>query len=145
MIIKVEWDMSEVNALMEKVIAAGQSGTQALVHGGVVVEAHAKMNAEGHGLHKTGDLIGSIQVYDKAAWSVMVGSRGVVYAAIHEFGGEILPKRAKALSWIGEDGKRIFAKSVRMPTRAYLRPAFDENKGEIIDAIGREVAKQLGG
>ena len=68
-----------------------------------------------------------------------------LYAAIHEFGGTIYPKRAKALSWIGEDGKRIFAKSVRIPTRAYLRPAFDENKGEIIDAIGREVAKQLGG
>lgn len=143
--VTIAWDMSEVNAMMQKLLEAGQSGTHALVQGGAVVVAHAQMNAEGHGLHKTGDLVNSIQIYDKKPYEVMVGSRGVIYAAIHEFGGTIYPKRAKALSWIGEDGKRIFAKSVRMPTRAYLRPAFDENKGEIIDAIGREVAKQLGG
>jgi len=50
----------------------------------------------------------------------------VVYAAIHEFGGEINPKNAKMLSWIGKDGKRVFAKKVVMPASPYVRPAIDK-------------------
>lgn len=141
--VTIAWDMSEVNAMMQKLLEAGQSGTHALVQGGAVVEAHAKMNAEGHGLHKTGNLVNSIQIYDKKPYEIMVGSRGVIYAAIHEFGGEILPKRAKFLHWVDKNGKDVFAKRVKMPMRPYLRPAFDENREAIKAAIANDIARSL--
>jgi len=142
--VKVEWDMSQINAMMEKLANAGKSGTKALEQGASVIEAHAKMNAEAHGLHKTGNLIGSIQIYDKMPFSVMVGSRGVIYAAVHEFGATISPKRAKMLSWIGESGERIFAHKVVIPARPYLRPAVDENKSAVEAAIANVVKQELG-
>jgi phage gpG-like protein len=96
--VKIEWDMHEVNAMMEKLRAAGQSGAKALVAGGEVAVAQAKINAENQGLHDTGKLINSIGVYDITPYSVMVGSRGVVYNAAHEFGVTIYPKRKRFLS-----------------------------------------------
>lgn len=141
--VKVEWDMKECSDMLMKLANVGQSGTHALVQGGAVVVAHAQMNAEGHGLHKTGHLINSIQIYDKKPFEIMVGSRGVIYAAIHEFGGDIYPKRAKVLSWMSKTGKRMFAMHVKMPMRPYLRPAFDENKPAIIDAIGNDIKRSL--
>jgi len=142
--ITVSWDMSEVKKMMQKLQAASKSGSQALVHGGMVVVSHAKINAEGHGLHKTGHLIGSINVYDIKPYSVMVGSRGVIYAMAHEFGVTIYPRRKKFLSWIDEkSGERIFAKKAVIPMRSYLRPAFDENQPEIVNAIARQVTQEL--
>jgi phage gpG-like protein len=40
------------------------------------------------------------------------------YSAIHQFGGVIRAK-GKALSWVGSDGKRIFAKQVNIPARPF--------------------------
>lgn len=41
------------------------------------------------------------------------------YAAIHQFGGVIRPVTAKRLSWVGPDGKRIFAMKVTIPARPF--------------------------
>jgi len=49
------------------------------------------------------------------------------YALIHELGGDIFPKRAKALRFKTADGKWHTVKHVRIPSRPYLRPALDEN------------------
>ena len=142
--VTVSWDMKEVDKMMQRLQDAGMSGTTSLVQGGGVIEAHAKINLNSQGLHKTGQLANSIQVYDKEAWSVKVGSVGVIYAAIHEFGGVIKAKRVKALHWVGEDGKDYFAKSVRIPARPYLRPAVDENKSQIIKAIADDIRRKIG-
>ena len=67
----------------------------------------------------------------------------LVYAAIHEFGGVITPKKAKALSFeIG--GELIFAKSVHIPARPYLRPAFDTNLEKAKSEIAVVLTKLLG-
>ncbi len=141
--VKVEWDMREVNAMLEKLKVAGQSGAKALVAGGEVAVAQAKINAENQGLHDTGNLIGSIGVYDITPNSVMVGSRGVIYNAVHEFGATILPKRAKVLHWVDKDGNDVFAMRSVIPARPYLRPAFDEHKDDIVNAIGKVVSGEL--
>ena len=47
------------------------------------------------------------------------------------------------LSWIGEDGKRIFARAVQIHAQPYMRPAVDSHKGEIINAIGAMVVAKL--
>ena len=57
----------------------------------------------------------------------------VVYAAIHEFGGVITPKRARMLHWVDPDsGENIFANAVTIPPRPYLRPAWDENQDGMV-------------
>ena len=78
----------------------------------------------------------------RASVEVMVGT-DVIYAAIHEFGGVITPKKAKALAFeIG--GELIFAKSVHIPARPYLRPAFDTNLEKAKSEIAAVLTKLLG-
>jgi hypothetical protein len=62
------------------------------------------------------------------------------YAAFLELGtpgGKIIvPKKKKALSWIGPDGKRIFRKKVvqgAIQPRPHLRPALDSSHKKILD------------
>lgn len=45
---------------------------------------------------------------------------GLIYAAIHQFGGTIVPKQAAALVWTGADGNLVFAQKVTIPARPYL-------------------------
>jgi len=73
---------------------------------------------------------------------VQIGT-DVEYANIQEFGGTIKPKKKKMLSWIGDDGKRIFARAVQIHAQPYMRPAVDNHKGEIINAIGAMIAAKL--
>lgn len=143
--VKITWDMTEVKELMKRLKELGMSTTRPLVSGALVISAHAKINANAQGLHKTGDLINSIDVYDTKPHQVKVGSRGVIYAAVHEYGATIKPKRAKALSWINKTGERVFAMRVVIPARPYLRPAVDENIPEIERAISRAVVAELEG
>ncbi len=77
--------------------------------------------AEGEGgqtlTGKAADLKNSIN-YKPSSREVEVGT-SKVYAAIHQFGGVIKPKKGKFLVFeIG--GKKIFAKSVTMPARPFL-------------------------
>jgi len=67
----------------------------------------------------------------------------VLYAAIHEFGGIIVPVAAKMLSWIGDTGERIFANLVQIPARPYMRPAVDENEDRVVKAVEAEIKRQL--
>ena len=66
----------------------------------------------------------------------------VIYGRIHEFGGIIRPVTAKFLHFI-IDGIEIFTKLVQIPARPYLRPAFDEHKDEIVDAMMHQVKKAI--
>ncbi|MBX9881265.1 MAG: phage virion morphogenesis protein [Sphingomonas sp.] len=72
----------------------------------------------GQTLSKSGDLLGSLE----ANWGKDFAEAGPEtsggagrYAAIHQFGGTIRPRQAKAL----RVGKRFFA-SVKIPARPYL-------------------------
>jgi hypothetical protein len=57
----------------------------------------------------------------------------IIYGRIQEVGGTIVPVRAKALSWLDADGDRVFAHSVTLPPRPYMRPAVDGAREEILD------------
>ena len=119
--------------------------------GGNVIEGHAKVNASSGrpGLEiQTGNLVNSINVSEeksaKQFAEVAVGPSNVIYAAIHEFGGIIVPLHAPMLSWVDRDtGERIFAKAVHIPARPYLRPAIDNNKDEIVGAVETELWRNL--
>lgn len=66
----------------------------------------------------------------------------IVYAAIQERGGTILPKRGPFLAWRTADGWRR-ARSVTLPARPYMRPAVTDSIPRIrqifIDAWTRAI------
>lgn len=69
-------------------------------------------------LKKSGALWKSLEVKSATSDTVTVGSERK-YAATHQFGEEIKPKKAKALKFkIG--GKWVMAKKVTIPARPYL-------------------------
>lgn len=68
-------------------------------------------------LHRTGALARSID-YAVVGMQAVVGS-GLVYAAIHQFGGTIVPKKGDRLAFrIGN--RQIFARKVTIPARPYV-------------------------
>ena len=69
--------------------------------------------------------------------SVLVGTN-VKYAAIHQFGGTIRPKKGKALAFGGR-----FVQSVTIPARPYLGISEHDNK-EIREIIKDWVLEQQG-
>jgi len=73
--------------------------------------------------------------------TVQVGT-DLEYAAMQEFGGTVVPKRAKMLAF-EVDGKKVFARKVEIPAHPYLRPAFDEQKGEAVRQFRLAVADQV--
>lgn len=111
---------------------------EAILAGGFELEAEIKQNIESNKLVDTGNLLNSIQVgevsisRDKA--EIPVGTN-VVYAAIHEFGGTIVARNAKALVFKTRDGVWHRVKSVTIPARPYMRPALDKGFPRIKEAI----------
>lgn len=94
----------------------------------------------------TGQLVNSIQIWeeggsDKYAY-VDVGSSGVVYARIHEYGGIIVPRTKKVLHFV-INGEDIFTTLVVMPARPYMRPALDEEKGRLPKELGAIIDMKL--
>lgn len=88
-------------------------------HGG-----HSLLVGEGH-------LQNSIQNYTTAD-RVTVGSN-LIYAAIHQFGGTIVPKNAEHLVFMLGD-RKVFAQSVTIPARPWLGLS-SENRQEIEDLV----------
>jgi HK97 gp10 family phage protein len=128
--------LDELNVKLAKIsqIADGANGMDALEAGGRVIQAYAQENIRTKlNKHPKGFLVSQVDVRREGN-SILVGLWGVVYAAIHEFGGMIVAKTAKALRF-QIDGKWIFTKKVMMPARPYLRPAVDEHLDEIRNAI----------
>lgn len=112
-------------ALTERMRQAQMAGVDATMSECVV---HAKNNHSWQ--NRTGVLEGSLGIADYARvkpagvegrW----GSQNVRYALIHELGGTITAKTAKALAIPLPDGGVAFVQSVTIPARPYLRPAAD--------------------
>jgi hypothetical protein len=100
--------------------------------------------------NRTGVLEGGIDVAEYAAddgrgVSGTWGVRDVKYALIHELGGTIVPKQAKALAIPQADGSVRFVASVTIPPRPYLRPAGDRNYPDLPGRIRRNFEKAGGG
>lgn len=80
--------------------------------------------------------------YKASRDSVEVGPN-TIYAAIHQFGGTIKPKQAKALAFPSQGGISIVRKAVTIPARPYLG-INDADRELILDvvetALGQAIA-----
>lgn len=107
-----------------------------------VAEAWAKgsFGKPGHLKARTGNLRRSIntKVVDKGNQIVGTIGSAVIYAAIHELGGKILPKKGKYLKF-AIDGHWISVKQVNIPARPYLAPSIESNINKIRDIIKNSV------
>ena len=146
--------------------ATGAQLKAAVLAGGNVIRNYAKINVEKTFSGKSTGAAGlgeSIQVVLSKSTETMaevdVGPT-VVYGRIRELGGIIAPVKAKMLSWLlgsGGGGERkqkaqglvfvsegrVFAEAVQVFPTPYLRPAVDEHKNEIGDAISYQLRKQI--
>lgn len=114
---------------------------------GALLERAVKLKLSGQVLKvRTGRLRSSIthEVRDVGGTVELVVGTNVAYARIHEFGGVIIPKRAKYLTFV-VGGKRVFAKRVVIPRRPYFEPALDESGSKIVETFGMELEKRLSG
>lgn len=102
--------------------------------------------------YRVGNLRRSIitEIDEKTAEVVTakVGPSGTAtaYAAAQEFGATIVPKNAKILAWKNaKTGEWTFAHVVNIPAHPYMRPAFDEHKGEAQAEIARVLKGAMSG
>lgn len=147
-------------------VITGVALKNAVMAGGQTLENYAKINVEktfsskstgGAGLGESIKTVVSTSTETKA--EVDVGPT-VEYGRIREFGGMILPIHKKMLSWLlgsGSSGEkkqkalgrvfvsegRVFAEAVQVFPTPYLRPAFDEHKDEIVDAMMYQIQKAI--
>jgi len=115
---------------------------------GLNVTAKAKFNARRQGIVDTGRLINSLRYEyfrDGDVAGIRLGSFGVPYAALHEFGGPFTDRMRRAMfaSIRKRGGPERPNKGViqgkRFRARPYLRPAVLESRNLIMNIL-REVA-----
>jgi len=137
------------NTVAIRKAVTGAQLEKAAMAGGQVIERAAKINvnrtfsSESTGSSGLGGSIQTVVEKTKHKSSVVNVGPTVIYGRIHELGGIILPVFAKMLSWVSDSGERIFANKVQIPARPYLRPAVDNNKSDIVDAISYQIEKQI--
>ena len=92
---RLTWDVGAIAKAVEDGLDSG------LGKAGLLVQERARANVNGRILrNRSGNLFRSITTVrfrDERGKGIMVGS-GVVYAAVHEYGATITPKRAKNLA-----------------------------------------------
>lgn len=133
-------NLPQFEAQMEKLAEAGRGEAlrRAADGGGEAMQELVTLNVRKQDLVDTGNLVNSIQKQPAnltgSGAEVLVGTN-TIYAPIHEFGGVITPKTAKALVFQTEDGAWHTVNKVTIPARPYMRPAVDEGKQRIADAV----------
>lgn len=113
--------------------------TRALHRIGILLEGTIKRRIVERGLIDTGRLINSIAyrvdtIQDGG--QVTVGSEGVIYARIHEFGGIIRPNNPTGyLRFQTKNGSWVTTKQVQIPARPYMRPSLQERTPDILTIL----------
>lgn len=129
---------------------------QALLRIGTVLKAEIRLNIGRHRMIDQGGLINSIQYKletDKNKATLEVGSFGITYAAINEFGGQMTQKQVRAMFVSlrergrlrsGTQGKGVVTinkdQTGFWKARPFLRPAFIKHTNFIIDTL-RKIGK----
>ena len=110
------------------------------------ISARVKKLIDGPVLNRqSGRLWRSIQpeVFRRGGRIIGIVGTDVKYAAVHEFGATIRPKKAGGLLFFNIDGSTVVAKEVKIPRRPFMSRAFDERKGVAGKLIERHVMRSV--
>ena len=124
-------------------VGQGASSRAVLQAAGEVIRDAARNNVRLK-LNKrpTGTLENNIDVRFESDTVATVGTDGIPYAAIHEFGGFIYPRTAKVLRFVKE-GEVKFRPMVYIPPRPYMRPAWENYKKAAFAAAAEQAGKEI--
>lgn len=154
--IRFDLDDREVVGALQRLLALGQNPQPALREIAAVGEASTRLRFRtetgpggqrwkpslraqlggGRTLTKDGHLSGSVSSNagkDFAEWGV-----NRIYAAIHQFGGDIKAKSAGALKFRLPSGAFVVTRAVRMPARPYLG-VNEDDRADILDVFERRI------
>lgn len=142
-------NLGEFTAMLKDLGDAAQEVMgEAVKAGAELGKVYVTENIRDQKLIDTSNLVNSVEAtLDEVTATyatASVGPRGVAYARIHEFGGLIKAKNAKYMHFKTKDGSWHKVKTVHMPPRPYIRPAFDVHGGDMIDAMKIIIANRLG-
>lgn len=116
--------------------------------GGMDVVRGAKINVK-QKLNTTGESQGNlgrsiVMIPHEAELLVAVGPEAID-GAVHEFGATITPIGHPYLRFRGKDGEWVYMRSVKIPKRAYLIPAFNAARQKIRARIDAAAGKLFPG
>lgn len=116
---------------------------EALLEGGNIIRDKARDNITSQGLVDTGELRDSLTVEKHTTAKEVVAGTSLGYRAwIHETGGTIFARKRRYLVIKTGSGFRK-VRSVYIPQRAFLRPAVEETKDAVAQAIQDKLWKTL--
>lgn len=121
---------------------------KAALAGAKVIETHAKINVSTTFTARSGNLGNNIFTTLEESSSTRARTAtgpGEIYGRIHELGGVITPVTAPRLHWVDEFGDHHTANAVEIPARPYLRPAIDNNKNSIWQAVAANLKIEIEG
>ena len=107
------------------------AAAQVVTQTALVAESEVRLNLGGRVLQRrSGELARSVRSEQRGSGAktvvrLIVGGRGVVYARIHEEGGDVEAKRAAYLHFKLPGGQWVRTKRVKIPARPFLAPAAD--------------------
>ena len=136
----------KIRATAKKFQPGSRELNEAFTRIGLKISADAKLNVRRLGKIDTGRLINSLryEFFRKdQVQGVSIGSFGVPYAAIHEFGGPFTDQMRKAMFASLARRGRLGAKKPGTPTivgnqflaKPYLRPALKSNIKFVTDTL----------
>ncbi len=120
----------------------GEELGKAVLAGLFQLEAMAKLNIRKNFKQRTGFFAANWETkLDQVSNKSVSGHTSplAIYARIHELGGVIKATNAPALVFQTDDGNWHHVKAVTIPARPYLRPAADEGKQDIIEAVANQL------
>lgn len=147
--IRLVYDAKDLNRRLARVDQAVRTdaASKGLRSGAEHLIQQIKIKISDIDLIDSGDLMGSVQEDELhvSTHSWITFGPHKVYAAIHEFGGTIVPINGPYLVFQGKDGKTVFAKSVTIPARPYIRPTLDSEGQAAFDLMGKTIGDILEG
>jgi phage gpG-like protein len=148
----ISFVIARMNVIAEKVSGDSPSIKNAMLRIAMMIIAKAKINVRRHRMVDTGRLINSLrwEFYRQGdTQGVYIGSFGVKYAAMNEYGGKVTERQRRAIFAALKDrapraSKRVIIKSGsewRWRPRPYLRPALKDSQKYIIETIREYLGK----
>ena len=126
------------------------AAAQVVTQTALVAESEVRLNLGGRVLQRrSGELARSVRSEQRGSGAktvvrLIVGGRGVPYAAIHETGGKIRAKNARYLHFKGSLGW-VRTEEVTMPPRPFLAPAAAEGQKFMLRRLPLAVADAIKG